>query len=142
MLDRILSSRLAYYAPSNAIEQENALQEILQQYVLAGLSRAGLFQQAVFHGGTCLRILYGMNRFSEDLDFLLKQANPAFRWQRYLESVQKDCAGEGIILEVQEKSRAGIAVQKAFEKHFEFRISKCEEHWKEHFGFRISKYEI
>ena len=54
MLDRTLSARLALYAPANAIEQESVLQEILQQYILAGLSRAGFFREAVFHGGTCL----------------------------------------------------------------------------------------
>jgi len=116
MLDKTLSARLALYAPANAIEQENVLQEILQQYILAGLSRAGFFKKAVFHGGTCLRILHDMNRFSEDLDFLIKQPDPSFRWQPYLEAVQKDCAHEGILLEVQDKTRAGIAVQKAFLK--------------------------
>ncbi|MBN1547915.1 MAG: nucleotidyl transferase AbiEii/AbiGii toxin family protein [Syntrophaceae bacterium] len=116
MLDRVLSSRLAWYAPSNAIEQENALQEILQHYVLAGLSRAGMFRDAVFQGGTCLRIFHGMNRFSEDLDFLLKQPDPAFRWRQYLDSVQEDCTRDGIQFEVQDKSRAGTAVQKAFLK--------------------------
>ncbi len=116
MLAKILSARLATYAPANAIEQENGLQEILQHYVLAGLSRAGMFHEAVFQGGTCLRILYGMNRFSEDLDFLLKHPNPDFDWQRYLDLLRKDCEQEGIDLEVQDKSRAGIAVQKAFLK--------------------------
>lgn len=117
MLARILSARLATYAPANAIEQENGLQEILQHYVLAGLSRAGMFHEAVFQGGTCLRILYGMNRFSEDLDFMLKHPNPAFDWSHYLDLVRKDCAQEGITLEVQDKSRAGVAVQKAFLKN-------------------------
>jgi predicted nucleotidyltransferase component of viral defense system len=84
--------------------------------VLASLARAGLFVEAMFHGGTCLRIVCGMNRFSEDLDFLLKQPNPKFRWQGYLESVRKDCAQEGIPFEVHDKSQAGTAVQKAFLK--------------------------
>jgi hypothetical protein len=30
---------------------------LLQHYVLASLSRAGLFAEALFHGGTCLRII-------------------------------------------------------------------------------------
>jgi predicted nucleotidyltransferase component of viral defense system len=116
MLDKVLSARIREYAPTNQGEQENVLQELMQHYVLAGLSRAGLFAEAMFHGGTCLRIVYGMNRFSEDLDFLLKQPNPAFRWQDYLESVRKDCVQEGIPFEVQDKSQAGTAVQKAFLK--------------------------
>jgi len=116
MLDRVLSARLRDYAPASAVEQENVLQELMQHYVLASLSRAGLFAEAMFHGGTCLRIVHAMNRFSEDLDFLLKEPSPSFRWQRYLESVRKDCAQEGIPFEVQDKSQAGMAVQKAFLK--------------------------
>lgn len=116
MLDKVLSSRIREYAPTNPVEQENVLQEMMQHYVLSSLSRAGLFAEAMFHGGTCLRIVNGMNRFSEDLDFLLKQPNPDFRWQDYLESVRKDCAQEGIPFEVQDKSQAGTAVQKAFLK--------------------------
>jgi predicted nucleotidyltransferase component of viral defense system len=116
MLHRVLNARLRDYAPANPVEQENVLQELMQHYVLSSLSRAGLFLEAMFHGGTCLRIVCGMNRFSEDLDFLLKQPNPSFRWQGYLESVRKDCAQEGIPFEVQDKSQAGTAVQKAFLK--------------------------
>jgi len=116
MLDSVLSARLRDYAPANPVEQENVLQELMQHYVLSSLSRAGLFAEALFHGGTCLRIVYAMNRFSEDLDFLLKQPNPSFRWQHYLESVRNDCAQEGIPFEVQDKSQAGSAVQKAFLK--------------------------
>ena len=78
--------------------------------------RAGLFAEAMFHGGTCLRMVCGMNRFSEDLDFLLKQPDPGFRWQGYLDSVRKDCAQESIPFEVQDKPLAGTAVQKAFLK--------------------------
>jgi predicted nucleotidyltransferase component of viral defense system len=116
MHDRVLSARIREYAPANPVEQENVLQELMQHYVLASLSRAGLFTEAMFHGGTCLRIVYAMNRFSEDLDFLLKQPDPNFRWHGYLESVRKDCEQEGIHFEVQDKSQAGTAVQKAFLK--------------------------
>src|ERR1035437_3549526 len=103
MLDRVLSARLREYAPANQVEQENVLQELMQHYVLSSLSRAGLFAEAMFQGGTCLRIVYGTNRFSEDLDFLLKQPNPEFQWQSYLEAVRKDCEQEGISFELQDK---------------------------------------
>ena len=115
-MDRVLSARIREYAPASPIEQENVLQELMQHYVLSSLSRAGLFVEAMFHGGTCLRIVFAMNRFSEDLDFLLKRPNPDFRWQGYLESIRRDCAQEGISFEVLDKSQAGTAVQKAFLK--------------------------
>ena len=116
MRDKVLGARLRDYAPANPIEQENVLQELMQHYVLASLSRAGFFTEALCHGGTCLRIVHAMNRFSEGLDFLLRRPDPHFRWQHYLESVRKDCAQEGIPFEVHDKSRAGSAVQKAFLK--------------------------
>ncbi|MCX6879338.1 MAG: nucleotidyl transferase AbiEii/AbiGii toxin family protein [Verrucomicrobia bacterium] len=111
-----MRAKLDQYAPSNAVEQDNILQEMMQHYVLAGLARAGLFKEAIFHGGTCLRIVNGINRFSEDLDFLLKQPDPRFRWQPYLEAVRKDCTAEGIVFEVQDKEAVNTAVRKAFLK--------------------------
>ena len=49
----------------------NQLREGLQELILSALSRNGFPDKAVFHGGTCLRILYALDRFSEDLDFSL-----------------------------------------------------------------------
>ena len=39
MLDKVLSAKIREYAPTNQVEQENVLQELMQHYVLAGLSR-------------------------------------------------------------------------------------------------------
>ena len=116
MISDVLNARIREYAPASAPEQENVLQELMQHYVLASLSRAGMFAQAIFHGGTCLRIIHGMSRFSEDLDFLLKRPDPAFRWNVFLEAVKRDCAYEGIELELQDKSTTDNAVRKAFLK--------------------------
>lgn len=115
MINRVLEEKLKEYSIAGVIDQENVLQELVQQYVLASLSRAGLFSsaQAVFHGGTCLRIVYGMNRFSEDLDFFLKQPDLDFRWGRYLSSILKDASGEGFRFSVQDKSGEAGAVKKA-----------------------------
>ena len=111
-----VAARVRELAPGDAVEQENVLQEIVQQYILASLSRAGLFTEAVFHGGTCLRIVHAINRFSQDLDFLLKKPDPSFVWHPYLERVQRDCAEEGIEFEIQDRSAAASAVRKAFLK--------------------------
>lgn len=112
----MLNARIREYAPAGAVEQENALQELMQHYVLASLSRAGMFSDAIFHGGTCPRIIHGMSRFSEDLDFLLKRPDPGFRWEKLLEAVERDCAREGIEFELQDKSAADNVVRKAFLK--------------------------
>lgn len=114
MIASLLSARIREYSPADAIEQENVLQELMQHYVLASLSRAGLFSEAVFHGGTCLRIVHGMSRFSEDLDFLLKRPDPGFTWTRYLEAVARDCAREGIEFDVKDTAAARTTVRKAF----------------------------
>jgi len=116
MISDTLEAVIAEYSPANTLEQENALQEIMQKYILSSLSKTGFFSEAAFHGGTCLRILFGTTRFSEDLDFLLLRENAAFQWEMYLEHVREDCAGEGINFEVVDTSKAESAVRKAFLK--------------------------
>lgn len=116
MIPRVLEQRIGEYAIANALDQENVLQEIVQEIVLVSLSRAGLFSKdrAVFHGGTCLRIGYGMKRFSEDLDFFLRRPDPGFSWRRYLEQAVRDGHGEGLRFSFQDRSGERTAVKKAF----------------------------
>jgi hypothetical protein len=112
----VLANRLKEYSVANALEHENVLQELMQQYVLASLWRAKFFAQAAFHGGTSLRILYGMNRYSEDLDFVLKEVSTSFEWRPFLEKIEEDCRAEGIEFEVTDRGHLGQAVKKAFLK--------------------------
>jgi hypothetical protein len=116
MIGEILSERVRDYAPADALEQEHVLAELLQRYVLAALSRSRLFSRAGFHGDTCLHICYGMNRFSEDLDFLLKEPDPDFQWEPYLDRIIADCRDEGLRFEAQGKFKAETAVKKCFLK--------------------------
>ena len=46
MLNKVLSARIRDYAPANAVEQDNVLQELMQHYVLSSLARAGLFARS------------------------------------------------------------------------------------------------
>jgi len=116
MIHRVLEEKIKEYTITTALDQENVLQEIAQHMVLASLSRAGLFSkaQAVFHGGTCLRIVHGMNRFSEDLDFFLKRPDPGFSWRGYVEHVVRDGKSEGLDFSHQLKPEDKTAVKKAF----------------------------
>ncbi len=116
MIKDLLAARLREYAPANALEQEHALAEIMQHYVLASLARAGFFSHAAFHGGTCLRILHGMNRFSEDLDFVLKAPDASFDWEPLLARIRRDCADEGIRVDAQGRAAQETAVRKVFVK--------------------------
>lgn len=86
MID-IIKERLSSYAAANPLELENALKEIVQEIALYGLWRAGFFRMALFQGGTSLRILHSLPRFSEDLDFILRTPDSAFAWPTYLETL-------------------------------------------------------
>jgi len=116
MTSAVIAARVAEYAPASVLEQENVLQEVLQQYVLCALGSAGLFAHALFHGGTCLRLIHGMNRFSEDLDFLLKKPDARFAWKPYLAAVRKECRAEGIEFDAIDRANVDTAVRKAFLK--------------------------
>lgn len=85
------------------IKEQTKIREILQQTALLGLARHGFFEKAAFYGGTALRILFGLDRFSEDLDFTLLQPNPAFNFAPYLEGMQRELAGLGFEMEVTQK---------------------------------------
>ena len=102
MID-LIQKRLAEYNPSGPTDEENALKEIMQEIVLFGLWRADFFEVAAFQGGTSLRILHGMNRFSEDIDFILLEPNREFQWQPYLENISETCEEFGIAPEILEK---------------------------------------
>ena len=108
---------LEKYHPSNNVERENAVKEIIQEIVLAGLSRGGFFSHAAFYGGTCLRIFYGLNRFSEDLDFALIDKSPSFNVEDYFPFIEKELAAHGINMDISIKSKGdNIDVQTAFVK--------------------------
>lgn len=81
----LIQEKLNSYTAANSVEEENAVKEILQEIALYSLWRSGFFDVALFQGGTSLRILHGLPRFSEDLDFMLRQPDPNFDWLRYLE---------------------------------------------------------
>ncbi len=80
----IIQQKLDSYHVTNPVEEAQATKEIMQEIALYGLWRAGFFEVAAFQGGTSLRILHGLPRFSEDLDFMLQEPDPAFDWSAYL----------------------------------------------------------
>lgn len=110
---KLIQDRLASYKAANALEEEYAIKEILQDIALYGLWRAGFFERAAFQGGTCLRILHGMSRFSEDLDFILKQPDPDFSWPVYLADLAACFEEFGLQSEVLDKGRMDLRVRKA-----------------------------
>lgn len=83
----IVRRRVEAHLPKTIQEEENAIKEVYQEIALSGLARSGFFKHAAFQGGTCLRIVYQLNRFSEDLDFCLLGPNQTFSWAPFLGSV-------------------------------------------------------
>ncbi len=113
---KLIQDRLDSYRCTSSLEEEQAVREITQEVALAALGRTEFFKHAAFQGGTCLRILYGLNRFSEDLDFLLKAANGDFKLRPYLQAVSDELKAYGYDLEIVDRSNAEIAVRNAFLK--------------------------
>lgn len=112
----IIQDRLLSYQCKTVLEQENALKEIAQEIALMSLSRAGFFKYGAFQGGTCLRILYHLNRFSEDLDFVLLEHNKNFSFEPFLKSMKDEFEGYGYALEIVDKEKLQNAVKTVFLK--------------------------
>jgi predicted nucleotidyltransferase component of viral defense system len=113
---QMVQQRLKNYAVATQLEEEHAIREITQEIILAALGRTDFFREASFHGGTCLRIFHGLNRFSEDLDFALQAPDATFRLEPYLKSVCEELAAYGYSFEIQSPAQSGQTVKKAFLK--------------------------
>jgi predicted nucleotidyltransferase component of viral defense system len=70
-MNEAIARMLKRYECQSVEDHVRALREIMQAIALLGFWRSKFFEKAAFYGGTALRILYGMDRFSEDLDFSL-----------------------------------------------------------------------
>jgi predicted nucleotidyltransferase component of viral defense system len=113
---KLIQERLDSYHCRSNLEEQHAVREITQEVTLAALGRTEFFKDALFQGGTCLRIFYGLNRFSEDMDFLLREPNRDFSLQPHLRAVRDELAAYGYQVEIVDRSQAGEAVKKAFLK--------------------------
>lgn len=97
---------LSRYPRKTRQEHEHALKEILQEIALLGLWRAKFFEHAAFYGGTALRIHHGLNRFSEDLEFSLLEANRSIQLVPFFDAIRLELAGFGFTAEVSERQKA------------------------------------
>ena len=105
------------YNPKNINEMKLALKEVVQNIVLIGLSRANFFSKASFYGGTALRIFYGLNRYSEDLDFTLNKVDESFSLEPYINSIKEVCLSYGFKIDVEIKTKkVSTPIESAFAK--------------------------
>lgn len=108
---------LQRYKTNTQAEAERALREILQEVALVGLWRGKFFEHAAFYGGTALRIIYGLDRFSEDLDFTLLDPNHSFNWNLFQKNITEELISYGFEVSFTEKKKqTETAIQSAFLK--------------------------
>lgn len=95
----------------SSAEKKNLLREILQETVLCHMKEVNLFDEMAFHGGTSLRLLHRIDRFSEDLDMSLLKANESFDLPTRMESLKKSLSESKIELEFQNKCKLGNPIK-------------------------------
>ncbi len=116
-MNSVITEMLNKYHAEGLTDKKNAVKEIMQEIVLCGFSRAGFFNKAAFYGGTALRIFYGLERFSEDLDFSLITPDPEFELSAYFPTLKKEVASYGLNVEISEKEKTKeSAIRSAFLK--------------------------
>lgn len=113
---RMMQQRLSSYNCQTDIEEQQAIREITQEVALAALGRSDFFKHALFQGGTCLRIFYGLNRFSENMDFILRRPDPDFHLKDHLQHVADELAAFGYEIEISDRGKIDAAVKHAFLK--------------------------
>lgn len=119
-MKNLIQDRLGTYSLKSIEQEKDAIKEIMQEIILYGLSVGNFFETALFQGGTALRILHGLPRFSEDLDFILQKPDPNFNWSIYVKCIQNICEEYGIIPNITDKSKVDSTVKKLFLKDNSF----------------------
>ncbi len=116
-MNSAIKTMLEKYNPVNAGDYENGLKEIVQEVALLGLWRAKFFEKAAFYGGTALRLLYGLDRFSEDIDFSLLEPDLKFNIDQYTSFVNDELSSFGFAVTVERKEKSNEAnIESAFIK--------------------------
>lgn len=105
-MQQVLKQMLSRYTIKSLEDKKNAIKEIVQEVVLSGLSRGKFFNEVAFYGGTALRIFYGLDRFSEDLDFSLVSPNQDFDLSKYFSFIEKETKALGLHFNVTEKTKS------------------------------------
>jgi predicted nucleotidyltransferase component of viral defense system len=101
IMNQAVIEMLEKYDIQHPKDAENALKEIIQEIALLGLQRSNFFEKAAFYGGTALRVLYSLPRFSEDLDFTLYKPDKTFSLNPYFSAVKTELNAYGFHVEVE-----------------------------------------
>jgi len=116
-MNEAIKMMLSRYKLTDIRAQENALKEIIQEIALLALWRSKFFEKAAFYGGTALRIFYGLDRFSEDLDFSLLKPSKHFDLISYHKAIKVELESYGFSVQINKKKKnIESAIQSAFIK--------------------------
>jgi len=116
-MNEAVGQMLHAYACKTRDDYLNAVREILQQLALLGLWRSKFFEHAAFYGGTALRILHGLDRYSEDLDFSLLKPDAAFTLGDYGDALKRELASFGFDVKFETRTkRRETPIESAFLK--------------------------
>jgi predicted nucleotidyltransferase component of viral defense system len=85
---------------ANVEEGWSICREYLQARLLQELQRAGAMTRIAFHGGTALRFLYAIPRYSEDLDFALEDESDGYDLKAWLSTAAANLRAEDYDVEV------------------------------------------
>jgi hypothetical protein len=117
-MNEAINKMLAAYSATTATQYKHALKEIIQSLALLAMARAKFFEHGAFYGGTALRLFYGLDRFSEDVDFSLIAPNADFDLAPYCRAIQDELLSFGFTATVEKKSKPSerTAIRSAFVK--------------------------
>lgn len=102
----LLKNKLSGYRSNE--EKYNFLREYLQLLILKAVEELGYFRNLAFVGGTALRILYDLKRFSEDLDFCLVN-HMQYDFNQLMIKLKKRLSLENIAVSIKYKDKKTVA---------------------------------
>ncbi|MCQ2802249.1 MAG: nucleotidyl transferase AbiEii/AbiGii toxin family protein [Bacilli bacterium] len=105
MINYSFLSLIKEYEPITLEDIKNSMKEVIQRIILCGLAKDDFFRNAVFYGGTSLRIFRGLPRFSEDLDFLMTNCSTEFDFKKYLLQAKETLSSFGLECELSSKQK-------------------------------------
>ena len=113
----IYDQMVAEYQQQTSTSTPNVEQEVMQKIALAGLFRGGFFKHAAFYGGTCLRLLHQLPRYSEDMDFTLKEKGSDVHLEDFFPYIIEEfhLVGHEVVIQKKDKKIFG-RVESAFLK--------------------------
>ena len=121
---------------TDPVHKQNIMREYIQARVLAILQNEGAMIPLAFHGGTALRFLYQLPRFSEDLDFALEKPDSPYDFLHMMKAVKNSLMKQGYKtnIKINDQKTVHSAFIKIEELLYEYNLSV---HRDENFSIKI-----